>query len=281
MENVFTEFNIQDETQVEKAPFTHFRVNCSIVLPEACPVPEIPPLVACQSLDFDGVNERLITGTEAALNIEWSTPFSIEMWVKIDTETGLYQPIFNTKLTNGIYIRRQSTTDFIQFLLYGTAASVVLTGVIGNSIVTIGDWHHLVFTSDGTGLESGLEIYHNDVQLTKSSIGGNNVNTGTMLNPSTFLELMNSQTQYTDGRLRSVRIWTNRVLSAGNVNALWNANTYNPNPPHPTDLIADYDMAAAVWNGLRFDVADGSGVTAGLTSENMEEDDLVDDCPAP
>jgi len=281
LENVFTEFNIQDETQVEKAPFTHFRVNCSIVLPEACPVPEIPPLVACQSLDLDGVNERLITGTEAALNIEWSTPFSIEMWVKIDTETGLYQPIFNTKLTNGIYIRRQSTTDFIQFLLYGTAASVVLTGVIGNSIVTIGDWHHLVFTSDGTGLESGLEIYHNDVQLTKSSIGGNNVNTGTMLNPSTFLELMNSQTQYTDGRLRSVRIWTNRVLSSGNVNALWNANTYNPNPPHPTDLIADYDMAAAVWNGLRFDVADGSGVTAGLTSENMEDDDLVDDCPAP
>jgi hypothetical protein len=40
-------------------------------------------------------------------------------------------------------------------------------------------------------------------------------------------------------------------------------------------------MAAAVWNGLRFDVADGSGVTAGLTSDNMEEDDLVDDCPAP
>ena len=102
-----------------------------------------------------------------------------------------------------------------------------------------------------------------------------------MQNAATSLKVMNYTTQYVDGRVRSVRMWTNRVLSAGNVNALWNANTYNPNPPHPTDLIADYDMAAAVWNGLRFDVADGSGVTAGLTSENMEEDDLVDDCPAP
>ena len=102
-----------------------------------------------------------------------------------------------------------------------------------------------------------------------------------MLNASTFLELMKYGPVYANGRLRSVRMWTNRVLSAGNVNALWNANTYNPSPPHATDLIADYDMAAAVWNGLRFDVADKSAVTAGLTSENMEEIDLVDDCPAP
>jgi len=191
-----------------------------------------------------------------------------------------FDTLFSTRYNNGIYIRRQKTTGYIQFLLYGNNGSVTLTGVTGNSILTTGDWHHLVFTSDGTGLDTGLEIYHNDVQLTKSS-AGNNVNTGTMLNASTYLTIMNYTSQYTDGRVRSVRMWSDRVLSAGNVNALWNANTYNPNPPHPTDLIADYDMAAAVWNGLRFDVADGSGVTAGLTSENMEEDDLVDDCPAP
>lgn len=279
LENVFTEFNIQDESQVEKAPFTHFRVNCSIVLPEACPVPEIPPLVACKSLDFDGVNERLLTGTEAALNIEWSTPFSIEMWVKIDSQINTYAYIFKTKNPNGIIISRALSGGRVQFELYGTGGTNTI--VQANSTMVFGSWHHIVLTSDGTGLQSGLEIYINDVQQIKINTGSNNINTGSMLSASTFLELMRFASIYTDGRLRSVRMWTNRVLSAGNVNALWNANTYNPSPPHPTDLIADYDMAAAVWNGLRFDIADNSGITAGLISENMEEVDLVDDCPAP
>lgn len=279
LENVFTEFNIQDESQVEKAPFTHFRVNCSIVLPEACPVPEIPPLVACQSLDFDGVNERLITGTEAALNIEWSTAFSIEMWVKLDTEIPAFQTLLTTRSGNGITIRRQRTNGLLYFELWGSAGTE--TRIYANTNIVLNQWHHLVFTSDGTGLQAGMEVYVNDVLQPKVTLGGNDINTGTMQNATTSMKVMNYTTQYADGKVRSVRMWSDRVLSAGNVNALWNANTYNPSPPHPTDLIADYDMAAAVWNGLRFDVADGSGVTAGLTSENMEEIDLVDDCPAP
>jgi len=279
LENVFTEFNIQDESQVEKAPFTHFRVNCSIVLPEACPVPEIPRLVACKSLDFDGVNERLITGTEAALNIEWSTAFSIEMWVKLDTEIPAFQTLLTTRSGNGITIRRQRTNGLLYFELWGSAGTE--TRIYANTNIVLNQWHHLVFTSDGTGLQAGMEIYVNDVLQPKVNLGGNDINTGTMQNAATSMKVMNYTTQYADGKVRSVRMWSDRVLSAGNVNALWNGNTYNPSPPHPTDLIADYDMAAAVWNGLRFDVADGSGVTAGLTSENMEEIDLVDDCPAP
>ena len=278
LENVFTEFNIQDESQVEKAPFTHFRVNCSIVLPEACPVPEIPPLVACKSLDFDGVNERLITGTEAALNIEWSTPFSIEMWVKIDSNVASYDNLFSTKTTNGIVLRR-NTNGRLWFELLGGGGTN--TRVYAEPSFIVGFWHHIVVTSDGTGTFAGLKIYINDVENITTPIGSGNIYTNTMLSASTKLTLMQYLSGYTNGKLRSVRMWTNRVLSAGNVNALWNANTYNPSPPHPTDLIADYDMAAAVWNGLRFDIADGSGVTAGLISENMEEIDLVDDCPAP
>jgi hypothetical protein len=41
-EDVFRDFNIQKQTQVEKSPLTHFKVNCQIVLPEDCPVPVIP-----------------------------------------------------------------------------------------------------------------------------------------------------------------------------------------------------------------------------------------------
>ena len=41
-ENVFAEFNIPKPEQLEKAPFTHFRMNCNIILPEQCPTPELP-----------------------------------------------------------------------------------------------------------------------------------------------------------------------------------------------------------------------------------------------
>jgi hypothetical protein len=57
-ENVFSEFDLADATQLEKAPLSHFRFNCTIQVPEACPVPTIaPPIVECRSLVFDGVNE--------------------------------------------------------------------------------------------------------------------------------------------------------------------------------------------------------------------------------
>lgn len=238
---------------------------------------EIAPVVSCKSLDFDGVNERLITGTEAALNIEWSTPFSIEMWVKLDTELTSFTTLFTTRSGNGIMIRRQASSDRIYFELWGTTGTE--TRVYGNTGMSLGSWHHLVVTSDGTGLQSGLEIYLDDVQLTKGNLGANNISTGSMLNASTSLKLMNYQSQYADGRLRNVRMWTNRVLSAGNVNALWHDGKYRMTEPHASDLILKYDMADAVWNGSEFDIADQTGLTAGLVSENMEAEDLVDDCP--
>ena len=239
----------------------------------------IPEAYVCKSLDFDGVNERLFTGTEAALNIEWSTPFSIEMWVKIDSQSSTYAYIFKTRSPYGIIISRTLSGGRIWFELAGTGATN--TRVVADSTMVFGLWHHIVVTSDGTGLQSGLEIYINDVQQIKINTGSNNINTGSMLSASTFLELMRYGPVYTDGALRGVRMWTNRVLSAGDVNTLWNSGFYNASPPHIPDLVANYDMSTAKWNTVEFDIADEFGSTAGLTSQNMEETDLITDCPTP
>ena len=40
--NVFSEFDLKDAEQLEKAPLSHFRFNCSITLPELCPTPGMP-----------------------------------------------------------------------------------------------------------------------------------------------------------------------------------------------------------------------------------------------
>ena len=43
-ENVYSEFDLADATQLEKAPLSHFRFNCTIKLPETCPTPLIVPI---------------------------------------------------------------------------------------------------------------------------------------------------------------------------------------------------------------------------------------------
>ena len=239
----------------------------------------IPEADVCKSLDFDGVNERLITGTEAALNIEWSTPFSVEMWVKIDSEIPAFQSVFATRSGNGILVRRQRTNGLLYFELWGSSGTE--TRIYANTNVLLDKWYHMVFTSDGTGLQSGMEIYLNNSLQTKVNLGGNDISTGTMLNAATSMKIMNYTTQYADGKVRGVRMWTDRVLSAGDVNTLWNGGVYNASPPHIPDLVANYDMSTAKWNTVEFDIADEFGSTAGLTSQNMEETDLITDCPTP
>jgi len=237
----------------------------------------IPESLACKSLDFDGVNERLISGTEAAFNIEWSTPFSIEMWVKVDTEIPSFQTIFNTRGSNGIQIRRQKTNGRLFFELWGSSGTE--TRIYANINLSLNEWHHLVFTSDGTGQQSGMEIYIDSNLQPKVTLGGNDINTGTMQNAATSLKVMNYGSQYTDGAVRGFRMWTNRVLNSTDVNTLWNGGIYNASPLYISDLIANYDMSTAKWNTVEFDIADEFGSTAGLTSVNMEETDLINDCP--
>ena len=43
-EDVFRDFNLSEQSTIEKSPLSHFRVNLSIVLPESCPVPLLPSI---------------------------------------------------------------------------------------------------------------------------------------------------------------------------------------------------------------------------------------------
>ena len=43
-DNVYSEFDLADAHQLEKAPLSHFRFNCTIKLPETCPTPVIVPI---------------------------------------------------------------------------------------------------------------------------------------------------------------------------------------------------------------------------------------------
>ena len=76
------------------------------------------------SLNFDGVDQRLISGTETALNLEWSTPFTIEMWYKQDSEPTSFTSIFTTRGPNGILVRRQKTNGLLYFELWDCIGAV-------------------------------------------------------------------------------------------------------------------------------------------------------------
>jgi hypothetical protein len=40
------------------------------------------------------------------------------------------------------------------------------------------------------------------------------------------------------------------------------------------------DLDASTWNGSEFDIPDLTGITAGYTTINAEEEDKVEDCPS-
>jgi len=57
-EDVFREFNLTEQSTMEKSPLSHFRFNLSVKMPETCPTPEItsvsPPDVGSMSLWLKG-----------------------------------------------------------------------------------------------------------------------------------------------------------------------------------------------------------------------------------
>lgn len=67
-EDVFREFNLSEQSTMEKSPLSHFRFNISVKMPEKCPVPEIesfnPPDVDSMSVWLKG--DAGVNGTGAS-----------------------------------------------------------------------------------------------------------------------------------------------------------------------------------------------------------------------
>ena len=276
-ENVFSEFDLADATQLEKAPLSHFRFNCTIQVPEACPVPTIaPPIVECRSLVFDGVNEYVDCTNNAVFNFDRSNAFSFETWVKFDNLTGARYIISKVELGTPFVARGYNfitNGNILGFTFFHTNNDLI--SVRTTQTITNGVWYHIICTYDGSSDASGVNFYINNV-LSGKNILANNLNFG----PTTTvapLQIGGQLNFYTAATIAKARVW-NVELTAADVNTQYNGGTIQNTPAQSANLIVDTDINNATF-GTQWNIPDLTGVTGGYTSVNMEEGDRVDECP--
>jgi hypothetical protein len=290
IENVFAEFDIQDTNQVEKAPFTHFRVNCTLVVPEQCPVPEIIPTVVCKSMDLDGVNEYMAYGVypnpftgNDAFNFEYTDSFTLSLWVKFDT-IGISQPLinkYNNTAVKGYYFLINNLNQ-IRFGIQSQGGQTFQ--IRTTDTITSGVFYHIVATYDGSNTIGGLNIYINGNLANFNQIF-NLPLISTLIDANQPLEIgrLGTNFGYLNGLISSVRIW-NTELSAGEVATEYNSGVINPSPVQSGSLVLDADIPNATF--LTADPTYGTGYLINnkvddskFFTYNSEIEDLVDGCP--
>ena len=219
-ENVFSEFDLADATQLEKAPLSHFRFNVTIQVPEDCPVPTIaPPVVECRSLVFDGVNEYLDCTNNAAFDFNPSNAFSIESWVKFDNLSGGRFIVSKWARPTPMDVRAYylSTLGNNFRFLFGSSNQDLIIANTTQPLST-GVWYHIVLTYDGSSDANGVTFYV-DGSVSPSTIQSNNL-TGVTTNTEP-LQIGGQDTFYSAAKIAKTRIW-NVELSTSDVNTQWN-----------------------------------------------------------
>ncbi len=83
---------------------------------------------------------------------------------------------------------------------------------------------------------------------------------------------------YFNGNIAKVSMW-NIVLSSSDIDKVYNCGKINESQIQNLNLILNTNINAASWNGSEFNIPDLTGITAGYTSVNSEESDLLTDCP--
>lgn len=160
------------------------------------------------SLSLDGVDDKATSGT-----LTIGTNMTISAWIKKNTSTG-QRSFFSNRNGGNVYLGLAGT----QIFLYDNAATPPNINSSSGTI-TIGQWQHIVATSDGTT----TNFYLNGL-LVKSSSQSRTSSTGTVgigWDPSI-------DTEYWDGQIDDLRIY-NYTLTSEQIKHIYNGGAINFN----------------------------------------------------
>jgi len=276
-ENVYSEFDLADAQQLEKAPLSHFRFNCTIKLPETCPVPSIaPPVTTCYSLLFDGVNEYVNCTDNVAFNFERTDSFTLSSWVKFANivSTQLFMSKYDNSINRGYYLALIGGK--IRLSLQSNTGAVAVTVETTNS-VNINQWYNITASFDGSSTAAGCNIYVDGVIQTLTII--QDTLSATIINATTFNIGASFGALFgLNGNIANARMW-NTELTSIQVAAEYNGGTILSPAVQGANLVIDTDINNATF-GTQWDIPDLTGITVGYQSLNMEVEDRVADCPS-
>jgi hypothetical protein len=237
-----------------------------------------PPFSASNSILFDGIDENLQTSLASEFDFDGSLPFSISIWIKPITDSDVWMAKRNN-VNHGWALPFFSQQPRFQMIDTGGGQLAIGT----SASITLNDWHHVVFTYDGSKSSSGALIYVDGslVALTNFS----DTFTGTMSNSDTVKIGSDRMSSFTDGNIADLSIW-NIELNSSQVTSLYNSGTlvdlrlfefYNTTDAEGWWWMGDFPGDSTAGGGSIGD-ATTNGHT--LTPQNMEAGDIVADVPS-
>ena len=130
----------------------------------------LPSITNTYSVDLDGSDDYIDCGGDAAFSFTDGAgnddPFSISAWVKLDANTrarvvakGNLEWLFGTNSSNRF-----------SFYLWSNDGTSAYLSVEENAGLTLGTWHHLVATYDGSNAQSGIKLYRAGSLVTMNNI---------------------------------------------------------------------------------------------------------------
>lgn len=236
---------------------------------------QIPENEVCKSLTFDGVNEFIDCTNNAAFDFNGANALSIETWVKFDDLTGLGFLVSKWARPTPTDIRAYYLASRNGFLRFAFASSNInLIIVDGTAPINTGVWYHIVLTYGGANDANNVNFYI-DGSISPSTIFANSLS-GVSTNTEP-LQIGGQDTFYSSAQIAKSRMW-NVELTAGEVSTMYNGGTIQPSPVQSVNLVMDTDINNATFSG-QFNIPDLTGITGGYTSVNMENTDLLNECP--
>jgi len=243
--------------------------------PGSTPTP--PSFNNTYSLNFDGVDDYIETTKTTAL-----TTASLSMWVKVSGNFGVNERqslASNDDYNHGrdfIIADTPTTTNDAYIGMFAGGIIHGKTSALGGIPINDGNWHHLVWTYDGSaGTSASINMY----------VDGQNQYSNASYSSYWSYEIKfqyfckpTSANTYFSGSMDEVAYF-NSILSASDVTTIYNSGV-------PADLTsysptAWYRMGdAATWDGAKWTLVDqGSGSNNG-ESVNMVEADREEDTPS-
>jgi hypothetical protein len=273
-DNVFSEFDLKDAAQLEKAPLSHFRFNCSITLPEACPVPSLGVCLigSTYSTPFDGVNSYIITKDALSVyDLEGNQKFSFSFYIKPDVmQDGDVINKFTAAsptVASGYFVRMTAAGNIRVVLMADNISDKIDISSVGT--VSSGVWSHVVVTNDGSQTAAGIKIYINKVvQTTTIAFDGLSSpinNAGEILK----IGANTGNSRYFSGLIDDVKIW-NIELTADQSSC--------PTSFAATSLVFYNKMGEGSLFGFsNRHYPDETGLSTGYSSQNMSVADISTD----
>lgn len=175
------------------------------------------------ALTYDGVNDMAVVPDDGTFDFEHNNPFSVSMWFK--TSSAVAQTLagkgFTVATNPGYLVFIGATGGITVYMTANPFPTYTLTRSTPAGY-NDGNWHHLTVSYDGSGVNTGIKIYMDGVQV---GAGGVNTLGGKTILNNEPLRIGNRAAAASSpflGSIDEVQVY-NTALSQSDVDFLYNS----------------------------------------------------------